>query len=167
MNSNHPVHAGLLPDSQSSSRQVEDQLHDPLIESCLHCLEEAGRKPFFCRHMRRDCPGRMTAKLSVPLSRPSRLGFRRACTSASWAMSCACDPRMAPTTNASCTAESNGVVSEHQRPLATVVIGGLVSSTLLTLIVLPTLYLWLGSATIGGDTDQHGSAELTNGANIQ
>jgi AcrB/AcrD/AcrF family protein len=30
-----------------------------------------------------------------------------------------------------------------QRPLATVVIGGLVSSTLLTLLVLPTVYAWL------------------------
>ncbi|MCU7876910.1 MAG: CusA/CzcA family heavy metal efflux RND transporter [Candidatus Thiodiazotropha sp. (ex Lucinoma borealis)] len=35
---------------------------------------------------------------------------------------------------------SSGVGSEVQRPLATVVIGGLVSSTLLTLFVLPTLY---------------------------
>ena len=33
--------------------------------------------------------------------------------------------------------------SEVQRPLATVVIGGLVTSTLLTLIVLPVLYRWL------------------------
>jgi cobalt-zinc-cadmium resistance protein CzcA len=33
--------------------------------------------------------------------------------------------------------------AEVQRPLATVVIGGLVSSTILTLFVLPTLYLWL------------------------
>jgi cobalt-zinc-cadmium resistance protein CzcA len=33
--------------------------------------------------------------------------------------------------------------SEVQRPLATVVIGGLVTSTLLTLIVLPLLYEWL------------------------
>jgi heavy metal efflux system protein len=33
--------------------------------------------------------------------------------------------------------------SEVQRPLATVVIGGLVTSTLLTLIVLPVLYEWL------------------------
>lgn len=33
--------------------------------------------------------------------------------------------------------------AEVQRPLATVVIGGLVSSTVLTLFVLPTLYLWL------------------------
>jgi heavy metal efflux system protein len=36
-----------------------------------------------------------------------------------------------------------GAGSEVQRPLATVVIGGIVSSTLLTLIVLPALYRWL------------------------
>lgn len=36
---------------------------------------------------------------------------------------------------------SNGAGAEVQRPLATVVIGGLVTSTLLTLLVLPTLYL--------------------------
>jgi len=35
---------------------------------------------------------------------------------------------------------SNGIGSEIQKPLATVVIGGLVSSTLLTLFVLPCLY---------------------------
>jgi len=35
---------------------------------------------------------------------------------------------------------SNGVGAEVQRPLATVVVGGLVSSTLLTLFVLPVLY---------------------------
>ncbi len=35
---------------------------------------------------------------------------------------------------------SSGAGSEVQRPLATVVIGGIVTSTLLTLIVLPTLY---------------------------
>jgi len=33
--------------------------------------------------------------------------------------------------------------AEVQRPLATVVIGGLVTSTLLTLLILPTLYRWL------------------------
>jgi cobalt-zinc-cadmium resistance protein CzcA len=33
-----------------------------------------------------------------------------------------------------------GLGSEVQRPLATVVIGGIVSSTLLTLLVLPALY---------------------------
>ena len=33
-----------------------------------------------------------------------------------------------------------GLGSEVQRPLATVVIGGIISSTLLTLLVLPALY---------------------------
>ncbi|HOE96590.1 MAG TPA: CusA/CzcA family heavy metal efflux RND transporter [Candidatus Sumerlaeota bacterium] len=37
---------------------------------------------------------------------------------------------------------SSGTGSEVQRPLATVVIGGLVSSTILTLLVLPALYKW-------------------------
>jgi cobalt-zinc-cadmium resistance protein CzcA len=35
---------------------------------------------------------------------------------------------------------SSGAGAEVQRPLATVVIGGLVTSTLLTLVVLPVLY---------------------------
>lgn len=38
---------------------------------------------------------------------------------------------------------ARGIGSEVQRPLAIVVIGGLVSSTLLTLIMLPVLYRWL------------------------
>lgn len=38
---------------------------------------------------------------------------------------------------------SRGVGAEVQRPLATVVIGGLVTSTLLTLFMLPSLYAWL------------------------
>lgn len=38
---------------------------------------------------------------------------------------------------------ATGVGAEVQRPLATVVVGGLVTSTLLTLVVLPTLYAWL------------------------
>lgn len=37
---------------------------------------------------------------------------------------------------------SNGPGSEVQRPLAIVVIGGLITSTLLTLVVLPTIYRW-------------------------
>jgi cobalt-zinc-cadmium resistance protein CzcA len=37
---------------------------------------------------------------------------------------------------------ATGPGSEVQRPLATVVVGGLVSSTLLTLLLLPTLYAW-------------------------
>ena len=35
-----------------------------------------------------------------------------------------------------------GAGSEVQRPLATVVIGGIISSTILTLLVLPALYKW-------------------------
>jgi cobalt-zinc-cadmium resistance protein CzcA len=41
-------------------------------------------------------------------------------------------------------AVNTGVGAEVQRPLATVVIGGIASNTLLTLLVLPTLYVWLG-----------------------
>jgi cobalt-zinc-cadmium resistance protein CzcA len=37
---------------------------------------------------------------------------------------------------------SHAIGAETQRPLAVVVIGGLVSATLLTLLVLPTLYAW-------------------------
>jgi cobalt-zinc-cadmium resistance protein CzcA len=42
---------------------------------------------------------------------------------------------------------TSGTGSEVQRPLAIVVIGGLVSSTLLTLIVIPTLYEWVTAQT--------------------
>jgi cobalt-zinc-cadmium resistance protein CzcA len=42
---------------------------------------------------------------------------------------------------------STGVGAEVQRPLATVVIGGVLSSTLLTLLVLPAIYLVFGSKT--------------------
>ena len=38
---------------------------------------------------------------------------------------------------------ASGAGAEVQKPLATVVIGGLVTSTLLTLLVLPTVYVWL------------------------
>lgn len=40
---------------------------------------------------------------------------------------------------------ATGTGAEVQKPLATVVIGGLLSSTLLTLFVLPALYAWFGS----------------------
>jgi len=40
---------------------------------------------------------------------------------------------------------SRGTGSEVQRPLATVVVGGLVSSTILTLLVLPALYKWFSA----------------------
>jgi len=38
---------------------------------------------------------------------------------------------------------STSTGAEVQRPLATVVIGGLITSTLLTLVVLPSLYAWV------------------------
>ncbi len=44
---------------------------------------------------------------------------------------------------------STGVGAEVQRPLATVVIGGVISSTLLTLLVLPVLYHLVGPLTAG------------------
>jgi cobalt-zinc-cadmium resistance protein CzcA len=37
---------------------------------------------------------------------------------------------------------SHGAGAEVQKPLATVVIGGLVTSSLLTLLVLPAIYPW-------------------------
>jgi cobalt-zinc-cadmium resistance protein CzcA len=56
-------------------------------------------------------------------------------------------------------ATSTSAGAEVQRPLATVVIGGLVSSTLLTLLVLPTVYLWMeerSSARRGARHDRIG-----------
>lgn len=41
---------------------------------------------------------------------------------------------------------AHGPGAEVQRPLATVVIGGIISSTLLTLLLLPMLYDWLERA---------------------
>jgi cobalt-zinc-cadmium resistance protein CzcA len=38
---------------------------------------------------------------------------------------------------------SHAIGAEVQRPLAIVVIGGLISATLLTLLVLPTAYIWI------------------------
>lgn len=43
---------------------------------------------------------------------------------------------------------ATGPGSELQRPLAIVVIGGLISSTLLTLVVVPTLYRWFDEKPI-------------------
>ena len=37
---------------------------------------------------------------------------------------------------------SSGVGAETQRPLATVVVGGLITSTALTLLLLPLFYEW-------------------------
>ena len=44
---------------------------------------------------------------------------------------------------------ATGIGSEVQRPLATVVVGGLISSTLLTLLVLPALYKWFAASELG------------------
>ena len=43
---------------------------------------------------------------------------------------------------------SNGVGAEIQRPLASVIVGGLVTATLLTLFVLPVLYAWFSKQKI-------------------
>jgi heavy metal efflux system protein len=43
---------------------------------------------------------------------------------------------------------ATGTGSEVQRPLATVVVGGLVTSTILTLLVLPALYKWFASKSL-------------------
>jgi len=43
---------------------------------------------------------------------------------------------------------SNGVGAEIQRPLASVIVGGLVTATLLTLFVLPVLYRWFSKEKI-------------------
>jgi cobalt-zinc-cadmium resistance protein CzcA len=50
---------------------------------------------------------------------------------------------------------NTGIGAEVQRPLATVVIGGLISSTVLTLFVLPALYALIGA---GGHTQSHRSS---------
>jgi cobalt-zinc-cadmium resistance protein CzcA len=43
--------------------------------------------------------------------------------------------------------------AEVQRPLATVVIGGLMTSTVLTLLILPTLYGWFERERVGSSAD--------------
>jgi len=45
---------------------------------------------------------------------------------------------------------SHGIGSETQKPLAIVIIGGLVSASVLTLVVLPTLYLLFERETHAG-----------------
>jgi cobalt-zinc-cadmium resistance protein CzcA len=66
---------------------------------------------------------------------------------------------------------SKGIGSETQKPLAVVIIGGLISATLLTLIVLPTLYLvFEGSSdektplreVEKSETEAHATADLVH-----
>ena len=49
----------------------------------------------------------------------------------------------------------HGAGAEVQKPLATVVIGGLISATLLTLFVLPTLYARFGARKLPASSDSH------------
>jgi len=57
-------------------------------------------------------------------------------------------------------AVATGAGAEVQRPLATVVIGGILSSTFLTLVLLPTLYEWIEKRNTGATlTPQPLSAE--------
>ncbi len=46
---------------------------------------------------------------------------------------------------------SNGAGAEVQKPLATVVIGGLITSTMLTLFVIPSVYRWFDTRTLRGN----------------
>jgi len=48
-----------------------------------------------------------------------------------------------------------GAGSEVQRPLATVVIGGIISSTILTLLVLPALYKWVPNRLVTSKTPKN------------
>lgn len=67
-------------------------------------------------------------------------------------------------------ATSHGIGAEVPRPLATVVIGGLVTATLLTLLVLPTLYARLerrkppSPAERDDDAEMLGAPETVGGA---
>ncbi len=57
---------------------------------------------------------------------------------------------------------ATGPGSEVQRPLAVVVIGGLITSTLLTLVVLPVLYRWFEPPIV--ESDEARAARLANTA---
>jgi cobalt-zinc-cadmium resistance protein CzcA len=43
---------------------------------------------------------------------------------------------------------ATGAGSEIQKPLATVVVGGLITSTLLTLLIIPSVYSWFEKKNI-------------------
>ena len=51
---------------------------------------------------------------------------------------------------------------EIEHPMAVIILGGLVSSTLLTLFVVPVLYLWFGAAR-PGDADEGLAAQRAAG----
>ena len=56
---------------------------------------------------------------------------------------------------------ATGAGAEVQRPLATVVIGGIITSTFLTLVLLPTLYEWME----GRNNSPSASSNTTNATN--
>ena len=58
---------------------------------------------------------------------------------------------------------STGIGSEVQRPLAVVVIGGLVSSTFLTLVVLPVLYQWIEERFVARSPSKSTTQSITHG----
>jgi cobalt-zinc-cadmium resistance protein CzcA len=55
---------------------------------------------------------------------------------------------------------STSAGAEVQRPLATVVIGGLFTATLLTLFVLPAVYSWLGGMAVEEDDENEIPADM-------
>ena len=57
---------------------------------------------------------------------------------------------------------SQGTGSEVQRPLATVVVGGLVTSTVLTLLVIPALYRWFSEPTVVAEPTEPETANLAS-----
>jgi len=59
---------------------------------------------------------------------------------------------------------STGMGAEVQRPLATVVIGGVISSTLLTLLVLPVLYMLFGSPVPTAEEDNDEAVQRSSDA---
>lgn len=56
-------------------------------------------------------------------------------------------------------ATSHGVGSDSQRPFAIVIVGGLVGALLISVFLLPTLYVWVARGT---DVLPKHSAELEN-----
>ncbi|MDC0745783.1 efflux RND transporter permease subunit [Polyangium mundeleinium] len=61
---------------------------------------------------------------------------------------------------------ARGAGSEVQRPLATVVVGGLVTSTLLTLLIVPSLYGWIGRGRRGTPAPAPSPPEGSSGATM-
>jgi cobalt-zinc-cadmium resistance protein CzcA len=61
---------------------------------------------------------------------------------------------------------SHGIGSEVQKPLAVVIIGGLISATILTLIVLPTLYLLFAGRKRPADVPAPDAAASTSAPTV-